>query len=144
MFSSTENIRDNLKFIFLWNRSLDVWDGGCSEYHPVVYIKNWYFIAKNGTILIKYKYKEWILLVFFLIVLWKTADPRVNFEKRFDHYEIYALSFIPPSRIQSLNEMALCIWRNLLQLYFILQRRFSHQFYNERKRCKSTSEEKRT
>ena len=54
------------------------------------------------------------------------------------------LSFIPPSRIQSLIEMTLYIWRNLLQLYFILQRRFSHQFNNERKRCKSTSEEKRT
>ena len=36
--------------------------------------------------------------------------------------------YIPPSRIQSLIKMALYIWRNLLQLYFILQRRFSNQF----------------
>ena len=40
---------------------------------------------KNGTILIKYNYKDWILLVSFS----KTPDPRVHFEKRFAHYEIY-------------------------------------------------------
>ena len=45
------------------------------------------------------------------IVLWKTADQRVNLEKRFAHYEIYTWTLCnsylhekQTSRIQSLNE----------------------------------------
>ena len=37
------------------------------------------FRRKNGTILIKNKYMDWICS--FFILLWKTKDPRVNFEK---------------------------------------------------------------
>ena len=42
---------------------------------------------------------------------WKTEDPRVNFEKRFAHYEIYTLTLChsylhekQTYRIQSLNK----------------------------------------
>ena len=44
--------------------------------------------------------------------IWKTENPRVNFEKRFAHYEIYTwalcLSYLneeQTSRIQSLNHV---------------------------------------
>ena len=43
--------------------------------------------------------------------VWKTEDPRVNFEKRFGHYEIYMWTLChsylhekQTSRIQSLND----------------------------------------
>ena len=45
--------------------------------------------------------------------VWKTGDPRVNFEKRFAHYEIYTWTLYnsylyekQTSRIQSLNDIS--------------------------------------
>ena len=145
-------VRNNLKCILLWNRSLDVWDGGSggfSEYHPVVYQKLIFHSqkkTKNRTILLSINIGiEFNLFLPHSIMKdsWSTCKFRKTL-RSLRNLHVDPLSFIPPSRIQSLIEMVLFIWPNVLQLYFILQRRFSHQFNNERKRCKSTSEEKRT
>ena len=61
MFSATLNIRNNLNFILLWNLHL-TYETAAVLNTTLLCIKNWYFIAKNGTILIKYKYKDWIYL----------------------------------------------------------------------------------
>ena len=49
--------------------------------------------------------------------VWKTEDPRVNFEKRFAHYEIYTWTLCnsylhekQTSRIQSLNKYQITLW----------------------------------
>ena len=71
----------------------DVWAGWRLFWiPPCCVLKNGYFIAKTGqfwwsiNIRIEF-YKKCTSL--FLIMLWETEDPRVNFEKRFAHYEIY-------------------------------------------------------
>ena len=73
-------------------------------------LKKQIFPSQNGTILIKYKWLNSTCLFLMEVHVWKTEDPRVNFEKRFAHYEIYTwilcLSYLhekQTSRIQSLN-----------------------------------------
>ena len=69
-------------------------------------------------------------------VLWKTADPRVNFEKRFAYYEIHTLTLCLSYHQEFPN------WDGFAHYsYFILHTRFAHQFDNERKRCKSNTSE---
>ena len=113
VFSAAMNIRKILTSIFPWSRIRDIRDGrsgGCSEYRPDAYKKR-IPLGQNGTILIKYKFKGLNSICLFLMQVWKTEDPCVNFRKRFAHYEIYTWTLChsylhekQTCRIQSLSE----------------------------------------
>ena len=64
---------------------------------PCCVFKNRYFIAKNRTMLIKYKYKDWILLVCFS---WRNEGQRIHCKFRkalraLRNLHVDPLSFIP-------------------------------------------------